>query len=90
MIEVWCESSIGRDGRQYFVLMDKVPCVNSNGLYNGGHFYSFHLDHAKNTTELYEYVFLNGVPTGFDRCLKKWKDEIITIQEAIKYITEER
>lgn len=85
-MELWCESYIGRDGTSYFDIKDKEPLLNEHDFWHGGHFYSFHLDHVKNKTELYEYRYINGVPTGFDRCLKKWKDEILTIPEAIAYL----
>ncbi len=81
-------SLIGSDGQAYITVEINKPEINENDLYKGGLFASFDMDHKKQCTKLYTFSYSNGAPYGFTKCLKTFKDEILSSDECLKYCKE--
>ena len=75
----YTESKIGKDGRSYITFLTKPIRLDEHGLRSGEAVYIL-LNYAKESTEIYKFQWVRGIPSEFE-LIKRLKGEIITSPE---------
>lgn len=84
MATMQCQSLIGADGKQYFLVFAEEPIIDKYDLWQGGKCLEFDFDHKKQTTKVSSFWWYNGMPTGWKH-IKTFKDEILGDEECLKF-----
>lgn len=87
---VWTHSMIDDNGYEYIGVMLEEPGLDDRGLYHGGRYVRFEINHKSQVTEAREVTYCHGVPRMIgDRAIQRWKGETLTEGECLLKACEE-